>query len=229
MVAPRGTLYLVRRTYHDRLPHASLRSGTRCGITPICPRSRNGRRKSFGGAQSAGAALVRGAARRLVWSLRGPGGGSAGGSAAWANGARPLRAHALEPRRPGRWGWGGWRRRSGQPAARRAGVRESRHPHLHGVRRVRSGVPQADPWRRAGPPLLGLGRVADRAPAEPARARCAHEHALRRDQRVVVRRRRRSHADAGSAPYPGGPRYGDLPCGHGESVHRAQGRRLPSL
>ncbi len=81
--------------------------------------------------------------------------------------AGPLRAHAVDPDRSQRRG----RRRRGDEPDQGPRVREGRHPRLHRARRVRAGVPQANPRRRGRPALLGLGRVADRPSGQPATCR----------------------------------------------------------
>ena len=75
-------------------------------------------------------------------------------------------------------------------------LREGRRPRLDGVRRIRAGIPQGYSGRGRRPALLRHRHFADRAPAQSACAGGAHEYALRRDDEIVVRRRRRSHAGA---------------------------------
>ena len=169
-----------------------------------------------------GARLVRAAARRSMRRLRAARSRFARRRACRRSRSRPLRAHALGPqgsqRRTGR------RRRHGHHQGPR--VREGRHSHLHRARRVRARVPQADPRRRGRSALLGVGRVAHRPSAEPQRAGRAHEHALRRDQQMVVRRRRRPDARARRAAHPGRPRHDRLPRRHAGGLRAARDRRL---
>ena len=120
---------------------------------------------------------------------------------------RPLQAHALAAHRPFRPARR--RRRDGDDA--RPGVREGRRALLDRARRVRAGVPQGHPRRRRRSAVLGVGRLGDRASAQPARADRAHEHALRRHLEGLVRRRRRSHADARPPPHAGRSRRPRLP------------------
>ena len=60
-----------------------------------------------------------------------------------------------------------------------------------------------DSGRRRRSALLGVRHLADRAHAQSACAGRAHEHALRRDDQGLVRRRRRSDAGARPPPHPG--------------------------
>ncbi len=154
-------------------------------------------------AKAAGASLVRAPARRLCAAFEKVEADLPRRRTAGRTPARPLRAHALEPHRSHRRRR--WRRRHEPDQGPR--VREGRHPHLDGPRRVRARVPQPDPRRRRGSPLLGLRRVADRASRQSARAHRAHEHAHGRDVQMVVRRRRRPHADAGQAAHAGRRRH----------------------
>ena len=120
---------------------------------------------------------------------------------------RPLRAHRLGPAR-------GRRRRHVGDA--RAGLREGRRQRLDRLRRIQPGVPPADPRRRGRPALLRHRHLAGRAPAQPARAGGAHEHALHRHHQRLVRRRRRPDAHV--------PRQRRGQGGRGDLPRRLQGR-----
>ncbi len=65
-----------------------------------------------------------------------------------------------------------------------ARVREGWRAHLDRVRRIRAGVPQADPRHRRRSAFLGVGHLADRTSAEPERAGRAHEHAHGGDEQM---------------------------------------------
>ena len=102
-------------------------------------------------------------------------------------------------------GTAGRRRRDGDDARPR--VREGRRALLDRAWRIRARIPQGNSRRRRRSALLGLRHFADRASAQSARAGGAHEHALRRHQQGLVRRRRRSDAGARRAPHAGRSRH----------------------
>ena len=84
------------------------------------------------------------------------------------------------------------RRRHGDDEGPR--LRKGRRPRLDGIRRIRAGIPQGHSGRRRRSALLRLRHFADRAHAQSACAGRAHEYALRGDDQIVVRRRRRFDA-----------------------------------
>ena len=164
--------------------------------------------------QGARAKLVRGAARRHLRRLRAARGRRA--RLALSGRSRTLRAHAVGPHRPYRRA----RRRRRDVDDARPAVREGRRALLDRAWRIRAGIPRADSGRRRRSALLGLGHFADRAYAQSARARGAHEHPLRRHHQGVVRRRRRPDAGARPAAHPGRCRHARLSCGDEGGLRR---------
>ena len=94
------------------------------------------------------------------------------------------------------------------------------------LRNLRAGIRQADSRRRRGPALLGVRLVGDRPSLEPECADRAHEHPLRRDLKSVVRRRRRSDADAQRAPARRRSGYGSVSRRDARGLRAPSGRRV---
>ena len=107
---------------------------------------------------------------------------------------RMPRGAAAGPFRAPRLAAAGRRRRDDLRYAR-AGFRKGRGQHFDRVGRILARVPQRDPGRVAGSPLLGERHLARRPYVLAARPGGAYEHPPYRHQQSLVRRRRRSDPD----------------------------------